>query len=71
MTTRLRKLKSYLKTRMKGEPVLTYGFLIALINLAVVFGVPLTAEQLGALDTALIAFLSFHVRKKVTPVEGN
>lgn len=67
----LSKLKTYLATRIQSEPVLTYGFLMALVNCLMAFGLPITAEQLASLDVFLLAAISFHVRRKVTPVEGN
>lgn len=53
--------------RIKSEPALVSGALQAAIGLAVVFGVPLSPEQTGAILALSAALLAFVVRSKVTP----
>lgn len=55
--------------RIQSEPVLAHGLFLALVNLAVAFGLSLTDVQLAALNTALLATLSFLVRAQVTPID--
>jgi hypothetical protein len=54
---------------IRNEPVAVATFFGAAINLAVVFGVPLTMEQKAALLTVFDALLAIvAVRQNVTPV---
>lgn len=50
------------------EPVLFLGAVGALLNLAVAFGLPVSAEQLSVANIAVAAVVSFFARSKVTPV---
>lgn len=50
------------------EPVAVSAAVVALVNLLILFGVvPLTAEQVAGIDTALILVLGLFVRQQVTP----
>lgn len=53
--------------KIKTEPALVAGFVQALLALAVVFGVPLSGEQVGAILALTAAALAFVVRAKVSP----
>ena len=53
--------------RIKGEPVLFYTFVAALINTALAFGLALTGDQVAQLNILVLAILSVIVRSKVTP----
>jgi hypothetical protein len=50
------------------EPALVMGFLGAAINLAVAFGLPITAEQASLLNIFIAAGVSVIVRQHVSPV---
>lgn len=50
------------------EPVLFLGAVGALLNLAVGFGLAVSAEQLALINVAVVALVSFAVRSKVSPV---
>lgn len=61
--------------KVRSEPVVVpaalTGLVQAVLNVLVVFGVPLSAEQLGAVNTLICAVyvaLAFWARSKVTPV---
>lgn len=54
--------------RIRTEPALVAGLVQALLGLAVVFGVPLSPEQTGAVMAVTAAVLALVVRAKVTPV---
>lgn len=49
------------------EPTLIAGFLAIVINLAISFGLKLTAEQVALLNGLVIAGLALIVRQVVTP----
>lgn len=51
------------------EPALFLAAAGALLNLAVAFGLDVTAEQLGLLNVAIAAVVGFATRSQVTPVE--
>ena len=53
------------------EPALVAGAVMALVNLAVLFGVDLTADQIAGINTALAAVLAVVVRRAVTPTGGD
>ena len=50
------------------EPVLFLAVIQACITLVTVFGLNLTAEQVGAINLVSIAILSLIARARVTPV---
>ena len=51
------------------EPVAISGLILAFVNLLIVFSVlPLTVQQIGAVNMFLIAFFAFVVRQAVTPI---
>lgn len=50
------------------EPALIAGFIAIVINLAVSFGLHLTADQVALLNAAVVAGLAIIVRQAVTPV---
>lgn len=50
------------------EPALIVGFVGAVIALAVSFGLPVTAEQVGFILAAVTAALAFVTRSQVSPV---
>jgi hypothetical protein len=54
--------------RIESEPVLVTTFIGAVIDLAIVFGAPITNDQKVAVGVALTALLAFFARSKVTPV---
>lgn len=49
------------------EPALIAGFIAIAINLAISFGLKLTAEQVALLNALVIGGLSLIVRQVVTP----
>lgn len=49
------------------EPALIAGFIAIAINLAISFGLSLSAEQVSLLNALVIAGLSLIVRQVVTP----
>lgn len=50
------------------EPALIIAFIDALLILGVTFGLPLTAEQKGAIDAVLAAGAGLIIRSQVSPV---
>jgi hypothetical protein len=54
--------------RVNGEPVLTHGLVLAILNLGLAFGLNVSGDQLAAINTVVLAFLSWYTRSKVTPV---
>lgn len=50
------------------EPALIAGFIAIAINLAISFGLKLTAEQVSLLNALVVAGLALIVRQVVTPV---
>lgn len=54
-------------TFLGREPVLAYAVLQAVLLVATTFGLHLTVEQVGAIQLAALAILSFIVRSKVSP----
>ena len=50
------------------EPALIAGFIAIAINLAISFGLKLSAEQVSLLNALVVAGLSLIVRQVVTPV---
>lgn len=54
-------------TFLGREPVLAYAVVQAAILVATTFGLHLTVEQVGAIQLAALALLSFVVRAKVSP----
>lgn len=54
--------------RINQEPVLTHALVMAVLNLALAFGLNVTGDQLAAINAAVLAALSFYTRSKVTPV---
>lgn len=50
------------------EPALIAGFIAIGINLAISFGLKLTAEQVSLMNALVVAGLSLIVRQVVTPV---
>lgn len=55
--------------RIKNEPVLVSAFVAATLTLLVVFGVPLSPVQSGAIIALVQAGLAFIARSKVSPVD--
>jgi hypothetical protein len=53
--------------RIKGEPVLVYSLVAAVIQTGLAFGLALTADQVAQLNILTLAILSVLVRSKVTP----
>ena len=53
---------------IKREPLRLVGAVQATLAVAVLFGVPLTAEQLAGLVLAFAAWLGIVTRQQVTPV---
>lgn len=53
---------------VSGEPVLTHGLLVAAMNVAAAYGFDFSVEQLAAINTFVLAALSFLVRQTVTPI---
>jgi hypothetical protein len=54
---------------LNKEPVVIAGAVIAILNVAQLLGLlSLDADQLAAINAALVALLSLFVRAKVTPV---
>lgn len=57
---------------IRREPAVFVGVLVALLNLLIAFGVPLTGEQREAIvafaTTALVLAGALLVRSRVTPV---
>ena len=54
--------------RLRNEPVLVTTFVGAVLNLLIVFGVPIDDEQKLAIIVVLNAVLAVFARSKVTPV---
>lgn len=54
-------------TFLGREPVLAYAVVQAILLVATTFGLHLTVEQVGAIQLAALAILSFVVRSKVSP----
>lgn len=53
------------------EPAVLAGIVQAILALAVLFGLPLTPEQLAGVEGVLAMVLGiFYVRPKVTPLGG-
>lgn len=50
------------------EPAVWIGIADAIIVLAITFGVPIDAEQKGAIDALLAAVSAVLIRSQVTPV---
>ena len=53
--------------RIRQEPALVLGAVQALVAMAVGFGLPVTAEQVGLIVAATGAVLSVVTRTQVTP----
>lgn len=53
---------------LNREPALIVGAVNALIALAVGFGLDIESEQIGLINAAVAAVLSFVVRRQVSPV---
>ncbi len=49
------------------EPALILGLVNALIALAVGFGLPITAAQVGLVNAFVVAVIAFVTRQQVTP----
>ena len=54
--------------RISNEPVLVTTLVGAVLDLAIVFGAPVTNEQKTAIVVAVTAVLAIFVRQQVTPV---
>lgn len=54
--------------RARTEPVLVVALVEALLALALVFGLNISVEQVGAIMLVVNAALAFVVRSKVSPV---
>lgn len=52
------------------EPALIAGFIAIAINLAISFGLQLTAEQVSLLNALVVGGLALIVRQVVTPVNS-
>lgn len=52
------------------EPVLLTTLLGAVVNLAVVFGVPMNEAQIAGVNTLIFAAVGFAARRKVTPSDS-
>jgi hypothetical protein len=52
------------------EPVLFLAAVAAVLNLAVGFGLDVSAEQLALANTAVAAVVGFVARSQVTPVKS-
>lgn len=61
-------MKDYLLNLWKREPARFVALGIAIVDLAVVFGVPITQEQKTALVTVISAIGVEYIRSRVTPV---
>lgn len=57
-----------LPTWVSHEPALWIAVIDAVLVLAVTFGLPLTAEQHGAIDAVLAAVAGVAIRSLVVPV---
>ena len=55
-------------TLIRQEPVRFVAAIQATLALSVLFGVPLTAEQIAGIVLAIAAWLSFVTREQVTPM---
>ena len=55
-------------TMLGREPVAILFAVMAVIQVAIAFGVTISAEQLGLLNVALAAIFSVITRSQVTPV---
>ena len=55
---------------LKREPVRFVGAIQATLAVAVLFGMPLTPEQLGGVTLAIAAWLAFVTRSQVAPTVG-
>lgn len=51
----------------QNEPVRLYAAFVAVVNLAVEFGLGLTAQQVVVLNVAFAAVLGLFIRNRVTP----
>ena len=56
--------------RIKSEPVLVMGAIMAGIALGTAFGLQLSGQQIAAIETFAAAVLSLIVRSRVTPAVG-
>ena len=57
-----------MKQLLRAEPALVSGALVAVLNALVALSViSLTAEQISAINVALVAVLAIFVRQSVTP----
>ena len=54
--------------RIKAEPVIVTALVAAVLNLAVVFGVPVDDGQKAAILAVVNAVLALFVRSQVSPV---
>ena len=63
----LKALGLALADRIKGEPVLTYALVAAVLQTLLAFNLRLTADQVVQLNVLSLAVLSFVVRSKVSP----
>lgn len=58
---------------IRREPAVVTGLVVAVLNLVVAFGLPLTGEQREAIvaltSTLLVVVGAFVVRQRVTPVD--
>lgn len=57
-----------LLTRLMREPALLIGAIAATVDLAVAFGLHLSAEQVGAVNALAAALGALWLRGRVTPV---
>ena len=54
--------------RIRNEPALLSGLIVALLSLLAAFGLDLTAEQTAAITAVTGAGLALFVRSRVTPI---
>lgn len=52
------------------EPALFLGAISVIVNLAIAFGLQLSAEQVALVNGALAAVVAFAVRQSVSPVDS-
>jgi hypothetical protein len=61
-------MKDYLSNLWKREPARFVALAVAIVDLAVVFGVPIDPEQKAAIVTVISAIGVEYIRSRVTPV---
>lgn len=59
---------NWILDKWRKEPAVIVGLIVALLDAAVLFGVPLTADQKAALVTIITASGGLVTRSQVSPV---